>query len=287
MIVRIILFLSLCSTAVLSMLIGTSVELRIANYYVSNWIAVGIIYRILIFTALYVGFCILAGAKNKGLKVGLLLFIGAVLIDILLSLAGHTEFHSLFIHPLYQVASYSSIAALFACSFVYLTTNKETGIKKWLYFALVIPTIALSFIKIIYRDDWMNVASNANELTLAQTSKMLALDENLQHEILVPFLSTGCSSCRLSATKMGVSYKNNVLPPTHLVFYQKEDEVQSFLNETGLQGLKFTVLPKDTFFKYSGFRLPSIFYVEKQQSTQWIGEQFNNVILYKLAEKVN
>jgi hypothetical protein len=101
----------------------------------------------------------------------------------------------------------------------------------------------------------------------------------------MPFLSTSCSFCRLAATKIGISNKKNSLPPTCLVFSDPKKKVEQFIKETDVKEIKYIIIPTDTFYNYAGFQMPSIFYIDKSGSSQWVGEQFNNLVLDDLASK--
>lgn len=286
MTIRILLFAALSSLSVGSMFIGDDVELRIASEYVSNWMLVEGAYRALILSTLYLAFSIILGGKNHFIRGFLLLCTFIVSFDTLLFFSNEQDTQALFIHPLFPISSYLMVLLLVITSFLFSVKMKKKQVSKWILLGSIVPAIILSFIKTVYRDDWMSANSTSHKIISHEVNTLMKSSSENHKKILTPFLSTSCGSCRLSAKKMGISMRNGTLPNTHAFFYETPEKVQTFIKETNFGQISYTILQADTFLRYAGFRLPSIFYVDGDSSVQWVGEQFNNMSLDYLASKV-
>lgn len=258
-------------------------EIRIISLYIENWFYGQIIYRILIFSIIYLALLILLGAKNFVIKASLLIVSFFVISDTFIFFFTKNDYPALFIHPQHHVLSLVIIATLIITQIIYLKNKASKKLNTWVYGVLIIPTIAISFIRVVYLDDWLSTASNTKTISIEQANNIIADSHNYEN-ILMPFFSTSCGFCKIAAIKIGVSNKNGTLPPTCVVLPSNKEKAKKFILETKLTDVKYVTIPTDTFTKYAGFEMPCVFYIDNTGSTQWIGEEFNNLILSNLAK---
>lgn len=281
MINRILLFASLIILCVLSMLNGEMVELRIVKYFISDWVIAQLVYRIITLVILYSAFLILVGGASKLLKITTILSVGIILLDSLLNLAGYTDYYHIFLNYRYLAVSYSALAVAVISLFFFIKTRPSKKVKKWVLGVLILPVIGLSFIRVIYIEDWVTVAENEKQITLEEANKLLTDNDipAVQDSLLLPFFTTSCPYCRAAAVKMSLSKQNGKLPNTVVVFPGDEERAQLFLKMTNLTGVDYITLEQKQFIELAGLRWPSVFFISKKESTQWIGGSFNNFCL--------
>ena len=154
-----------------------------------------------------------------------------------------------------------------------------------MYLLLLVPTIGLSFIRVIYADDWQVVTDD--EKSISHTEAVTFLKKNQINfegdHLLLPFFSTSCPLCRLTAMKMSISYRRGLLPKTILVFPEDEEKAIEFMRQTNFSGVPYITVDQHIFQELGGNIIPSIFIVSKASSEHYIGEQFNNIVLSNLA----
>jgi len=265
------------------MLLKDFAEVRLVSLYIENWFYAQIIYRILIFSILYLAFVILLGAKNTIIKISLIIASLLIISDSFIYAFINDDYPALFIHPPNKVLSAFIIAVLIIAQVFFLKKGSPKKLHPWIYGLLIIPVVGISFVKVIYIDDWQSSSTNSKTITLEQVNKLIP-DSSYHENILMPFFSTSCGFCRIAAIKIGISNKNNTLPPTCVVLPSNKEKAKKFILETKLTGVKYITIPTDTFVKYAGFEMPCVFYVDKEGTTQWIGEEFNNIVLSNLSE---
>lgn len=283
---RITLFLSLTALAILSMLIGGTVETRLVYYYFLDWGMANYFYRIFILFALISAFLILFGSEKKWLKISVIFISLFILLDTLLYFSGFTEHRSLFYYSRYKVLFFIGLASLLVGMFFFVKQKGQSkSLKGWMIIASILASIGLSLIRVVYIEDWSMTPTNEKKIEINQIKDLAgdAVSKELDgNKILVAFLSTTCPHCYESATKMAISKKKNILPPTVLFFPEiqnAQEKVTTFLEDTKLTGVPYVILPPRKFVETGGTRMPSIFLLENNESTQWIGSQFNNFVL--------
>lgn len=288
MIRRIILSTSLIAIAILSMLNQELVELRIVKYFISDWFTAQVSYRILIFSIIFCGLSIAIGASGKVIKTITVICSGFVLLDSLLFLGGMNQFGALFIHAPYQTLSLVTIGLLVGSLFLFVKYNKENrNIKPWVYALLIVPTIGISFIRIVYIEDWTVKAENEKSITLDQANEILQANglPVSKENLLLPFFSSSCPYCRVTAVKLSLSKENGKLPNTVIIFPDNKEYAIQFLKETHLTGTPFINLKKEQFIELAGVRWPTVFHITPQGSSQYIGGSFNNFVLSEVENE--
>lgn len=276
------------SLVVISLLNGENVELFLVSEQISSWYWAAIAYRIFSFLAIYMAFATAGGSKNRLIKSTLFIFTFISLIDVVLYFAKDSSYGGLIISKPNEALVITLVVLLLISSFGIFVDNKRHKVKPWLYIILLAPTMGVSFIRIIYADDFMYRTTTKNEVNFSQLKKTLKNynEEVAENDLLIPFFSTSCSHCKSSAQKLSISHDLNLLPKTVIAFASDSSSVIKFMNTYGLDDVPYVILPIEELLNISGIRLPSIFHFSNGKSAQYIGEQFNNLALSKIAESV-
>ncbi len=286
MLFRILICTALIILCISSMLIGATIEMRISELYISDWLSGMLFYRIFIGTTLYTAIVILFGANNKLIKISLITICSFIWIDTLYYITDNSHYLSLFIHPFQKALCYTIAGILTVCALIFIKNIQPELPKNKIYLLAIIPTIALSFIKVVYIEDWTNQPTNAKHInyeTATQLTKSIDI-KGQPKELLMPFFSTSCGYCRIAATKLAISMKNNTLPETCIVFPGSKEKAELFLKETKLTGIKYITVPSDSFVELAGRSLPSIFWITQDTSAHYLGGQFNNIVLSSISK---
>ena len=286
MLSRILIFVSLLSLSISSMKIGLTTEMRVADLYINDWFSGMIFYRIFIGSLIYLSFIILFGSNNYVVKTLLILFSGLILSDTLWYILDNSHYLSLFIYPFQKPICYCALGALILGGLLFLKQKNHKKFRASMYYLMIVPAVALSLIKIVYIEDWTITASNTKKINLRKAITLLESNGvTIQNdELLMPFFSTSCGHCRSTAMKLSISHKNNTLPPLCIVFPGTEEKASQFLLETRLEGVNYIILPKERFIELAGTSLPSIFWITKNESTHYLGNRFNNIVLSEISK---
>ena len=287
MVSRITFFLALISLSIFSMLNGETVELRIVSLYFHDWGSVQILYRIFIFTAIYTSFLILFGATFKTTKFFSILICSFILIDSLSYISGIKTHGAVFLLSKYYYLSITCISVLMVSLFLVIRKKQKVKQLKIKHHLLIsVACIGISLIRIVYADDWVNNSSNSKSLSLSQANNLLNSSgiSAKNDSLLIPFFSTSCAYCRMTANKLSVSKNLNKLPNTVIVFPENKDYAIQFLKETGLTGIPFITIDNKKFIEFAGTTWPSIFFITKKGNTHFVGGQFNSFTLSKIEK---
>jgi thiol-disulfide isomerase/thioredoxin len=269
----------------MSMLNGENVELFLVSEQFTSWYWACFVYRIFSISAIYFALIIAVGARNRLNKTVVLTFNLILVVDILLYLIKDSSYGGLVISKNNQVLIITLAALLLLSSLGIFINKGQHKIKAWVYILLLLPTIGISFTRIIYIDDFTYETSSKNNLNFSQLKQTL---KNYNYEVdgkelLIPFFSTSCPHCKHSAQKLSISHELNLLPNTVIAFASDSSEVAEFMNTNKLNGIPYVILPIKEMQHLSGFRLPSIFHFSNEKSVQYLGQQFNNLALSKIA----
>ena len=98
-----------------------------------------------------------------------------------------------------------------------------------------------------------------------------AVNFNEGNKVII-FLSEGCEHCKSLSYKLAHITKDKPSNVYLVLASLKEESLQPFFEETKLH-LPYIWMSDDTFFKYSGGKLPAIIYLEKGiLKKKWTGE---------------
>lgn len=289
MISRITLSICIITSCIFSMLNGEAVEFKLVEIYHFNWLSAAIFYRVFILTTLFVSQATLFGYNKLISKIFLGIIVSIITFDTLHVLISNHAI-PIFILNYFKWQSLPVIL-LTVASYIYFVAQIKIHypLKKGLILLLVVSSIGLSFIRIVYIDDWINASSNNKTLHLTQVKKLfndngVIISEN---NTLIPFFSTTCPFCRIAAKKMAISKQKKLLGTPYIVFPSSSKNIDEFLQSTGLKDNPYIVIDEQQFVALGGSSLPSIFEVSEKNSQQWVGEEFNNLVLWKLSKYVH
>ena len=280
-------FICLISIAVFSMLIGEDVENRIVDLYFPNWLFATFLYRVFILIVLFLGFLALIGVKNNFFKLITSIFIVFIILDTVIAFFNSDIFESLFVMRFHQIISTIPILILPIAWFFYLKGSGQIKqVKKWVYVLFAILSIGLSFVKVVYVEDWSITPNNFQNITLAKAESLLKSNNinTIQKNVVLVFLSTECGHCRNAAKKLAISVKENILPQTVLIFPDSKKDAQHFMEINKLNGIPYFTMGLNDFIQLSGGKTPTIFKIDEKKSSQWVGAKFNNLVLWELGQ---
>jgi thiol-disulfide isomerase/thioredoxin len=252
--------------------------------FIPHWIWGSITLRLLTIVFFYSAYLLLIGHISKLSKKMLIFCAFFLSVDVFTSLFSKSPFGYLF----FPNIAWNWVALLWASAVVLIifTLRKDSKIKKKLWVFLgIIPAIGLSFIRPVYAPDWTNSHSDDLSLSynvadsLAQEAKIFLSDDE---PIVLAFFTTGCPYCKLSSSRFGVAKRKQLLPKTLFIFPNTNEEIAIFLSKTENIYAKYLSIPSDEFLQLSGFTFPSVFLVEKDKSTHWVGGQVNNFAMQKM-----
>lgn len=284
MIFRVLLSISLLTLSILSLKNGQLIDHRIVNDYISDWMWAALVYRGVISLMMFLAFIFLFGAGNFLIKSLLLIVTFLIIADTVNFFTTNSRYPAVFFNAEFSTLFWSTLI-LFSLSLIAVLKNTEkVKLKKWMYFSLLIPVFALNFIRVVYRDDWMFVTSDERTITKKEVASLMNYEtaDSLSEDLLVAFFSTSCSYCRAAALKIGISQNKNLLPKTVFIFAGKKMEIEEFIVNTDTKNLLALNIEHQQFEKLAGFSMPSIFYLTESSCQQFVGAQFNNIVLHKI-----
>lgn len=282
---RILFFLFCTGTIVLSLLNKEATDYRLVTFYHLDWFNAQLSYRIFSALFLFLLALVLLGLKSKILTSLVLSFLLIGSLDALLDLFGFGNHPSFFISIKQPIWSWISLAIAWICFGLHERKSIAFPIKWWkIPLALILAT-GFSFIKVIYLDDYIATAANDKHLD-RQEIKSIAMNFGIELQapnMLIPFFSTSCEHCHKAAKKIAISNQNGSLPPTLLVFSEDSLSVNWFLKTVDAAEIPHISIKHRKFISLAGHRFPSVFWIENNKSTQWVGGQFNNLALSKVC----
>jgi len=88
-------------------------------------------------------------------------------------------------------------------------------------------------------------------------------------KLILAFLSSTCSHCKIAAKKLAVIHQMNPKIPFYFFINGNDEDIQKFIEITGIKDIPNSKLNGETFVKLAGLHLPVIYYynhgkIEKQ-----------------------
>jgi len=255
-------------------------EVVFVDLGVSNWLFAPFIARTVIVFELFIGLALLLNIWAKNviyyLAQGSLILFTIYLFFLLLTQGNAVDcgcFGSWF--ELSPLLSIIKNVALFSFLFLIKKERYSNGLK-W-----VVPLLLLigAFVTVFSLNKVGFQNSQAKQLNeninLEGLPPLKTSHENVQFsngKKVVIFLSIGCGHCKSLAYKLALLTKNQPSNVYLVVASLKEENLDPFFEETKLE-LPFIWMSDDTFFKYSGGKLPAIIYVDNGSlKKKWTGE---------------
>ncbi len=252
--------------------------------FIPHWIAGSIILRFVPVAFFYSAFLILLHHQSILTRTLLIICIALLTFDLFVALFSKSPFGFLFFPNLdFKIAAF--IWGVSAFMAITLLKSKQRFAKKlWIYLA-IIPALGLSFIRPIYAPDWTIAYSTDLSISYA-VADSLAKEANIILEndepIVLAFFTASCPFCKICSSRFGVAHRKELLPQTLFLFPNTKEEITIFLSKTENYNAKFLSILNQDFFDFGGFTYPSVFLVEKDKSTHWIGGQVNNFAMHKM-----
>ncbi|MDT8411146.1 MAG: redoxin domain-containing protein [Vicingaceae bacterium] len=251
---------------------------------ISNWILAPFIARTIIAFEIFIGVSILINLWANKLIYYLaqsMLVVFSLYLIFLLFTEGNTSDCGCF-GQLIALSPLSSLMKNIVLMLVLFALPKKDWLPKiWLF---VIGLLITSFITtfLLNRVGLQNTPSKSlNKVVdwsgLPQTfyQSNTAINFTSGKKILV-FFSASCPHCENAAHKLSfLNKENNITNVFIVIASKKEDNLKEFITSTALN-YPILWMTDDTFFKYSGGTLPSIYYVEESiVKKKWTGEFFD------------
>ena len=279
-ILRIVVGITFIVSAVAKLYPIEPFEIIFVDLGISNWFLAPFLARLVVVIELVLGLSILFNTRAKNaiyyLAQGALILFTSYLIFLLITKGNDVDcgcFGSwLALSPL---SSILKNGVLFLFLFLIKKENYNKGLQ-WV-FPLLFLLIALPTVFALNRVGLQNTQAKAlNELVdlsrlpLVQPSQQ-SINYTKGNKVLV-FLSIGCNHCKSLAYKLAVLTKNKPSNVYLVIGSLKEENLQPFFDETKLE-LPYVWMGDDTFYKYSGGKLPAIIYIEEGfLKKKWTGE---------------
>ena len=261
-------------------------EIVFVDLGVANWLTAPFLARFIIAAELFLGLSILFNVwlKNKiyyTTQASLIIF--TVYLIYLLITKGNTADCGCFGNflPLSPIASILKNGVLFGLM-VFINkknTSREIGTKKWLPLLFVVIAFVSTFL--LNRVGLHNIQGIAvnkpidfSELPpLYKTNQKVDFSKGKK---VVAFLSYQCEHCINATSKLVLLDREQKINNLYLVIGSKKEKgLLEFLEKTK-PNFPFIWMNDDTFFKYSGGRLPAIIYMEDGvMKKKWYGELFD------------
>lgn len=251
---------------------------------ISNWVLAPFIARTIIAFEIFIGVSILINLWVKKTIYYLaqsMLVVFSVYLVFLLFTEGNTSDCGCF-GQLIALSPLSSLIKNIVLMLILFSLPKKDWLPKiWLF---IIGILITSFVAtfLLNRVGLQNVPSKSLNKSvdwsgLPQTfyQSNTTIDFTSGNKILV-FFSASCPHCENAAHKLSfLNKKNNINNLIIVIASKKEDKLNEFITSTTLN-YPILWMTDDTFFKYSGGTLPSIYYIEGSVvRKKWTGEFFD------------
>ena len=186
------------------------------------------------------------------------------------------------------LASIAKNGVLICILFTVKKGNHSKGLK-WIL-PLLFLTVAFLSTFLLNKVGLQNVQGKEinQSIDLSNLPPLYSTDKKVNFKTgkkVIVFLSVGCDHCKSVSYKL--AYLTNKVEPQNLyviIASLEEENIQPFFNETNLN-LPFIWMDDDTFFKYSGGKLPAFIYLEDGVlKRKWTGEFFKVEELEELLE---
>jgi len=248
---------------------------RIVEYYVPHWVVSAILIRVVAGLLFFLSLLILTNSFHSSWR---WMLVGLVfpLVDNVFLFAGGELFASIFLFSDYRLEAVAQIFALITASIILVRHKNFERRKPITYIVLLLAGLGLTFIKPVYIDDWNSpyTSSPLNQPELNTFLGQYSIDVSPAESVLIVFVTTSCSYCVLTATKLGISQRNEKLPKTVMVFPGTKDAAESFLAESALNEVSFILTDHETFLKYAGNTFPSLYFATSDKTHHWTGSNF-------------
>lgn len=251
---------------------------------VTNWVLAPFLARIIIAFEIFIGIAIIINLWGKNLiyylaQASLLIFSGYLIF--LLFTKGNTEDCGCFGQLIAFTPLQSLVKNIFLMVLLLIIPKKDWLPKKWLF---ILGLLIISFVAtfLLNRVGLQNVPSKSlnkkvdwSGLPQSIYNTDLSINVASGNNILV-FFSANCHHCKSAAHKLSFLNKaQNVSNVYVVIATKKTTTLDAFIEETNLN-YPILWMTDNTFFKYSGGTLPSIYYVEEGVvRKKWTGEFFD------------
>ncbi|HEY9083468.1 MAG TPA: MauE/DoxX family redox-associated membrane protein [Vicingaceae bacterium] len=251
---------------------------------ISNWILAPFVARTIIAFEIFIGVSILINLWANKLIYYLaqsMLVVFSIYLIFLLFTEGNISDCGCF-GQLIALSPLNSLIKNIVLMLILFTIPKKDWLPKiWLF---VIGLLIVSFVAtfLLNRVGLQNVPSKSLNKSvdwsgLPQTfyQSNTTIDFTSGKKILV-FFSASCPHCKNAAHRLSyLNKKNNINNVIIVIASKKEDKLNDFVTSTALN-YPILWMTDDTFFKYSGGTLPSIYYIEGNiVRKKWTGEFFD------------
>lgn len=251
---------------------------------ISNWVLAPFIARTIIAFEIFIGVSILINLWANKLIYYLaqsMLVVFSLYLIFLLFTEGNIADCGCF-GQLISLSPLSSLIKNIVLMLILLALPKKDWLPKiWLFvIGLLITSFVATFL--LNRVGLQNVPSKSLNKPvdwsgLPQTfyRTNTSIDFTSGKKILV-FFSASCPHCKNAAHKLSyLNKKNNINNIIIVIASKKEDKLNEFIASTALN-YPILWMTDETFFKYSGGTLPSIYYIEESVvRKKWTGEFFD------------
>lgn len=258
-------------------------EYKLVELGLINWLGTPVFARFIIAVELFLGLCILLGIWYKhyiyyATQILLLLF--TFFLGYLWYKEGGDADCGCFgewlkLTPLQSILKNlaSIIVLFFLKKHYYHWCNKWMLVGMFIFslaFPVVVNPMGFNTIQGVNRDEKIDFSGLPD--TYLAKDKVDFQEGNK----LVAFLKVGCGHCENAAKKLQIIGRKNQSEAMYFVIGARdEDKLKAFIAELDIQ-VPIVWMNDDSFFKYSGGRLPAIVYIEEGRlKKRWTGEYFN------------
>lgn len=251
---------------------------------ITNWLLAPFIARIIIALEIFIGTAILINLWAKNIiyyLAQLMLLIFSAYLIYLLFTKGNIADCGCF-GQLIALSPLNSLIKNIVLIIILFALPKKDWLPKIWFFVTGLLVVSFVTIFLINKVGLQNVPSKSLNKSvdwsgLPQTfyQSNAKVDFNTGNKVLV-FFSANCPHCKNAAHKFSyLNQKNNINNVIIVLASKEEDNLNDFITSTALN-YPILWMTDDTFFKYSGGSLPSIYYVEGSVvRKKWTGEFFD------------
>lgn len=261
-------------------------ENLLVAYHLTNFLIAPFLARFLIGLELLIGLYFLFSAsinKKVWLLTNLFLALLTVFLIVQLAFEGNQGNCGCFgeIISLTPLESIFKNLVLFVLLFLSKKGSFPYVFKYKLIFALLLLAIAFATPYLLNPVGLNNVQST--EINQKIDLSELPPVENIKNQpdfknknYVLAFLSTTCPHCKIAAGRLSVYHRNGAKNLIYVIAGKDEALYDEFISSTKSEGVPVIRFYDETFFKYSGGKLPAIIYVEKSVlKKKWTGEFFD------------
>lgn len=251
---------------------------------ITNWVIAPFIARIIIAIEIFMGIAISINLWGKNLIYYLaqasLLAFSAYLVFLLFT-KGNTDDCGCFGQLIAFTPLQSLVKNIVLMVMLVIVPKKDWLPKKWLF---IIGLLVVSFVAtfLLNRVGLQNVPSKSLNIEVDWSGlPQSTYNTNSNVDVasgnnVIVFFSANCQHCKSAAHKLSFLNKEQNIANVYIVIATKKTiTLNAFIEETNLN-YPILWMTDNTFFKYSGGTLPSIYYVENGiVRKKWTGEFFD------------